>query len=176
MLQLLKEKQLYSKPTTCFFGVKEVEYLGHIVSHEGVKEDPNKIKVIMDCPIPKTLKNLRGLLSLTRYYHKFSRNYGRIEASLMTLIKKDAFPWTLELAQHFKQLKDSICKDLVLTTPDFTRTFVVKCDASRNGISIFLMQEGRPVSLKVGKSREKTYISPFMRRKYYIHLSNNVLT
>ena len=45
VLQLLKEEQLYAKPSKCFFGVKEVEYLGHIVSHEGVKVDPNKIKV-----------------------------------------------------------------------------------------------------------------------------------
>jgi hypothetical protein len=48
VLQLLKEKQLYEKPSKCFFGVKEVEYLGHIVSHEGVKVDPNKIKAMMN--------------------------------------------------------------------------------------------------------------------------------
>jgi hypothetical protein len=59
VLQLLKEKQLYAKPSKCFFGVKEVDYLGHIVSHEGVKVDPNKIKAMMDWLIPKTLKNLR---------------------------------------------------------------------------------------------------------------------
>jgi len=48
VLQLLKEQQLYAKPSKCFFGVKEVEYLVHIVSHEGVKVDPNKIKAMMD--------------------------------------------------------------------------------------------------------------------------------
>jgi hypothetical protein len=48
VLQLLMEKQLYSKPSKCFFGVKEVEYLGHIVSHEGVKVEPNKIKAMMN--------------------------------------------------------------------------------------------------------------------------------
>jgi hypothetical protein len=48
VLKLLKEKQLYAKPSKCFFGVKEVEYLGHIVSHEGVKVDPNKINDMMD--------------------------------------------------------------------------------------------------------------------------------
>jgi hypothetical protein len=54
MLQLLKEQQLYAKPSKCFFGVKEVEYLGHFVSHEGVKVYLNKIKAMMDWPIPKT--------------------------------------------------------------------------------------------------------------------------
>jgi hypothetical protein len=70
VLQLLNEQQLYAKPSKCFFGVKEVEYLGHIVSHEGVKVDPNKIKVMMDWTIPKTMKNLRGFWGLTGYYNK----------------------------------------------------------------------------------------------------------
>ena len=64
VLQILKEKQLYAKPSKCFFGVKEVEYLGHIVSHEGVKVDPNKIKAMMDWLILKTLKNLSTTVSL----------------------------------------------------------------------------------------------------------------
>jgi hypothetical protein len=95
VLQLPKEKQLYAKPSKCFFWVKEVEYLGHIVSHEGVKVYPNNINAMMDWPIPKTLKNLRGFLGLTGYYHKFVRNYGRITTPLTKLTKKDAFSWTL---------------------------------------------------------------------------------
>ena len=82
VLQLLKEQQIYAKPSKCFFGVNEVEYLGHIVSHEGVKVDLNKIKAMMDWPIPKTLKNIRGFLGLTCYHRKFVRNYGRIAAPL----------------------------------------------------------------------------------------------
>ena len=77
-LQLLKEKQFYAKPSKCFFGVKDVEYLGHIASHEGVKVYPNKIKAMVDLSIPKTLKNLRGFIGSIGYYRKFVRNYGRI--------------------------------------------------------------------------------------------------
>jgi hypothetical protein len=79
VLKLLEEKQLYANPSKCAFGVQEVEYLGHIVSHEGVKVDPNKIKSMMEWPIPKTLKNLRGFLGLMGYYHKFVKNYGQIQ-------------------------------------------------------------------------------------------------
>ena len=106
VLQILKEKQIYAKPSKCFFGVKEVEYLGHIVSHEGVKVDPNKIKAMMDWPLPKSLNNIRGFLGLTGYYHKFVENYGRITTPLIALTKKDAFSWTLEATQAFKQLKE----------------------------------------------------------------------
>jgi hypothetical protein len=84
--------------------------LGYIVSHEGVKVDPNKIKAMMDWSIPKTLKNLRGFLGLIGYYRKFFRNYGRIAAPLMTLIKKDAFSWTPEATKAFEKLREVMCK------------------------------------------------------------------
>jgi hypothetical protein len=145
VIQLLKKKQLYVKPSKCLFGVKEVDYLGQIVSHEGVKVDPNNIKAMMDSLIPKTLKNLRGFLGLTGYYRKFVRNYGRIATPLTTLTKNDAFSWTPEATQAFEQLKEAMCKALVLTTPNFKKTFIVECDASRNGIGVVLMQEGRPL-------------------------------
>jgi hypothetical protein len=76
VLQLLEEKQLYAIPSKCAFGVQELEYLGHIVSHEGVKVDPNKIKAIREWPIPKTFKKLSGLLGLIGYYRKFFKDYG----------------------------------------------------------------------------------------------------
>jgi len=68
-----------------------VEYLGHIVSNEGVKVDPNKIKDIKECKIPTTLRHIRGFLWLTWYYRKFVKNYGKIVAPLPKLLKKDAF-------------------------------------------------------------------------------------
>ena len=67
VLQILKEKQLYAKLSKYFFGVKEVEYFGHIVSHEGFKVDPNKIKAVMDWTIPKTLKKIGGFSGLIGY-------------------------------------------------------------------------------------------------------------
>ena len=82
------------KASKSFFGVQEVEYLGHIVSHEGVKVDPNKIKAIKEWKILTTRKHLRGFLGLTGYCRKFFKNYGRILAPLTTSLNKDAFSWT----------------------------------------------------------------------------------
>jgi hypothetical protein len=165
VLQLLNEQQLYAKPSKCFFGVKEVEYLGHIVSHEGVNVDPNKIKAMMDWSIPKTLNNLRVFLGLASYYRKFVRNYGRIEAPLTTLTKKDAFSWTCEETQDFEQLKEAMCKSHVLTTPDFTKTFIVECDASRNGIGVVLMQEGRPLAFESQTLKGKDLNKPIYEKE-----------
>jgi hypothetical protein len=165
VIQLLKEKKLYAKPSKCFFGVKEVEYLGHIISHEGVKVDPNKIKATMDWSIPKTLYNLRGFLGFTGYYCNFVRNYGRIEAHLMTLTKKDAFSWTPEATKYFEQLKEVMCKDPVLTTPVFTKTFIMECYASRNGIGVVLMQEGRPMDFESRPLKGKDLHKPIYEKE-----------
>jgi hypothetical protein len=61
----LEEQQIYEKPSKCSFGVQEVKYLGHIVSHEGVQVDHNKIKSMREWPILKSLKKIRGFLGLT---------------------------------------------------------------------------------------------------------------
>jgi hypothetical protein len=59
VLKLLKEKKIYEKSSKCSFWVLEVEYMGHIISHESVKVGPNKIKAMMEWPILKNLKDIR---------------------------------------------------------------------------------------------------------------------
>jgi hypothetical protein len=68
-----------------------VEYKGYIVSHEGVKVDPTKVKVMREWPITKALKNLGGFLELTGYYHKFVKNYYQTTTPLSTLFKNEPF-------------------------------------------------------------------------------------
>ena len=63
-------------------------------------------------------------------------------------MKKDAFSWTLEATKAFEHLKEATCQAPVLATPNFTKTFIVECDASRNGIGTVLMQDERPISFE----------------------------
>ena len=120
--------------------------MGHIVSHEGIKVDPKKVKSMMDWPIPKTLNNVREFLGLTGYYCKFVQNYGRIAAPLTTLLKKYGFYWTPEETQYFQQIKEATCKAPIFMTPDFKKNFIVECDCLGNGIGVVLMEEGHPLS------------------------------
>jgi hypothetical protein len=102
---------------------------------------------------------------LTGYYHKFVQHYGRIKAPLMTLTKKDAFSWTPEATKSFEQLKEVMCKAPVLTTPDFTKTFIVECDASGNGIGVVLMQEGRPLAFESRPLKGKDLHKPIYEKE-----------
>eukprot|EP00253_Pinus_taeda_P027090 PITA_27090 len=175
VLQLLEEKQLYAKRSKCFFGVQEVEYLGHILSDEGVKVVHSKIKAIKEWTIPTSIKHMQGFLGLTGYYRKFVKNYGRIAAPLRTLLKKDEFSWTLEATKAFEYLKEAMCQAPVLATPDITKTFIVECDASGNGIGVVLMQDERPIAFESRPIKGKFYTKLFMRRKcwqYSMHLRN----
>ena len=98
---------------------------------------------------PHNHKAIVRIIRLIRYYHKFVNNYGIIAAPLTTLLKKDAFSWTPEATKAFEHLKEAMCLALVLATLDFTKTFIMECDASGNGIGVVLMQEGRPISFEI---------------------------
>ncbi|KAF5462586.1 hypothetical protein F2P56_018577 [Juglans regia] len=105
VLEVPKKNQLYAKLSKCQFGVIEVDYLGHVINEKGVMADSRKVAAMLDWPTPANVKSLQGFLDLTRYYHKFIKQYGTIATPLTDLLKKHAFVWNDEAMKAFNELK-----------------------------------------------------------------------
>nr|XP_027102942.1 uncharacterized protein LOC113724214 [Coffea arabica] len=146
VLDILRQHQLYAKRSKCSFAQKQVEYLGHITTAEGVRADPKKIDSMIQWPKPENTRQLKGFLGLTGYYRKFVKGYGAIAKPLTTFLKKDGFNWGGEAEEAFQKLKLAMCSTPVLAFPDFSQPFVIETDVCYGGIGVVLMQNRRPLA------------------------------
>ena len=101
------------KPSKCVFFVTKVSFLGHNLSKKGILPDPENVAKILNWPVPKTVCDVRGILGLGCYYHRFIRNFSERVQPLVNLTKKDKpFKWTEECQLAFEDIKQ------VLISPD----------------------------------------------------------
>lgn len=89
----LRTFNLKLQPAKCSFMRKEVNYLGHVITDQGVKPNPQKIQCVMNFPTPTNEKEVKSFLGLSGYYRRFVLGYGRIARPLTTLLKKDMGIW-----------------------------------------------------------------------------------
>ncbi|XP_071676873.1 uncharacterized protein [Lolium perenne] len=144
VLGTLRDHQLYAKFSKCEFWLKEVGFLGHVISAGGVSVDPSKIQSIMEKKAPTNQTEVRAFLGLAGYYRKFVEGFSSIARPLKQLLKKDKkFEWTDKCEASFQELKKRLVTAPVLTMPDITKDFDVYCDASKLGLGSVLMQEGK---------------------------------
>ena len=143
VLSCLREHQLYGKLSKCSFYQKEIHYLGHIISGEGISVDPEKVKAIMDWPMPKNAHEVRSFMGLAGYYRRFVEGFSKIVKPITTLQRKGTrYEWTDECNAAFAELKRLLTSAPILRVPDMEKEFTVCTDASRQGLGAVLMQEG----------------------------------
>ncbi|KAI3523720.1 hypothetical protein L1887_02068 [Cichorium endivia] len=147
VLETLRAEKLYAKFSKCEFWIRKVDFLGHIVSKEGIHVDPTKIKAIENWEAPKTPTEIRQFLGLAGYYRRFIQNFSKIAKPLTALTQKGVtFKWEDKQDATFQTLKKALCSAPILSLPEGTEDFVVYCDASNQGLGCVLMQRGKVIA------------------------------
>jgi hypothetical protein len=147
ILTRLKEHQLYAKFSKCAFWLEEIQFLGYVLSANGIAVDPSKVKDILEWKPPTTVHQVRSFLGLAGYYCRFILDFTKLVKSITSLLKNDMkFNWSLRCNEAFEQLKVLLTTGPVLAQPDIQKPFDVYCDASGSGLGCVLIQEGRVVA------------------------------
>ena len=141
VLQRLRQAGLKIKISKCRFLKKEVTYLGHTLTQEGVKVNQDKVQAIQDFPTPTSVKSLRSFLGLASFYRQFVCKFAHIASPLTDLLKENhKFLWGEAQEKSFLELKSKLSAPPLLLFPDFAKPFTLFCDASNIGIGSCLMQ------------------------------------
>ncbi|KAG9192563.1 hypothetical protein G6011_11297 [Alternaria panax] len=142
VLSKLKEYKLYLQPGKCEFHTKETEYLGFIISTEGVKMNPKKTAAVQEWPTPKTVKDVQSFLGFANYYRKFIKDYSKITTPLSEITKKEiGFKWNEEHQEAFDRIKQIFLEAPVLEMYDPKRGTRVETDASDYALGAVLSQQ-----------------------------------
>jgi hypothetical protein len=142
----LREHRLYAKFSKCEFWLKELIFLGDVVSTEGVAVITDKVQSVLDWKPPSSVKEVRSFLGLAGYYRCFIENFSKI-AKPMTLLKKNKkFEWSDKAEEAFQLLKTKLATAPILVLPDTSKDFVIFCDDSHKGLGCVLMQDGHVIA------------------------------
>ncbi|XP_074351950.1 uncharacterized protein LOC141691106 [Apium graveolens] len=146
-LEILRKEQLYAKFSKCEFWLKEVQFLGHIISREGIQVDPTKIEAVLNWERPKTPTEVRSFLGLAGYYRRFVKDFAKIATPLTKLTRQsEKFEWNSKCEESFQELKNRLVTAPVLVLPDEQGNFVIYSDASYRGLGCVLMQHGNVIA------------------------------
>jgi hypothetical protein len=126
VLQVLRENQLYAKLRKCSFYQKQIHYLGHIISKEGITIYPEKIEAIREWSAPKNVIEVRSFMGPASYYRRFIVGFSRIAHPITSLQRKEKkFQWTEECEKSFQQLKQLLTSAPILRISYPNEDFIV---------------------------------------------------
>jgi hypothetical protein len=134
-LGVMLKANLCCKRSKCFFGVKEIVILGHVVSSEGVWMHRGRIDAVLEVPFPRNAKELRRFLGMTNYMRSFVPEYSMLAKPLTREVNNPVGEWPQEeMREAFERLKKAVSDQLVLSHLDYNVPIVVQCDASVLGV------------------------------------------
>ena len=142
VLKRLRNAGLYAKLEKCVFHQPQVEFLGYIISGEGLSMDPKKIQTVLEWKKPTTIRDVQCFLGFANFYRIFIKDYSKIATPLTRLTCKDKLEWSTEADQAFEILKTAFTSAPILTHPDFQKPFFLESDASDFALGAVLSQHG----------------------------------
>lgn len=141
IFERLRIHKLQLHPDKCEFLHKEVIYLGHKISENGVKPDPGKVEKVKEFPKPKNVKDIKSFTGLCNYYRRFIPNFSKIMEPLTSLLRKNVtFKWESTQEESFEKMKELLTSEPLLQYPDFEKPFILTTDASNDAIGSVLSQ------------------------------------
>lgn len=142
VLMVLRQSGIKLNPRKCDFFKREVRYLGHIISGAGVSPDPDKIKAVIEWPIPRTPKEAKSFISFCSYYRPFVKGFARVAGPLYHLQDESRdFVWTQECDRAFSAVKQELTSPPVLVHPDPGARYILDVDASGSAVGATLSQK-----------------------------------
>ena len=150
VIRRLEENNLYMKPEKCKWKVREVGFLGMVIGLERIKMEKEKVKGVLEWPIPKCVKDVQNFLGLANYYCRFIQNFASIVRLLYDIVKKDQkWEWTEKQERAFEKLKKKFTQKLVLVVLDLDKK-------NEDG--------GKHFRLCNGRRRLVTFLSKFLNK------------
>lgn len=141
VFEILREEQLFARPSKCHFAQSEIRFLGHIISGEGVRVDPDKTAAVSNWSQPQNPKDLQRFLGLAGYYRRFVRGYADLVLPLSDLLKaKVEWSWSSAQERAFTSIKAALVSAPLLRLPDMSLPFQVTTDASKYCVGGVLSQ------------------------------------
>lgn len=160
----LRAAGLKLQPKKCHLCSPEVEFLGHVVSAEGVSTDPKKIEKVANWPVPTSKKEVQQFLGLANYYRRFVENFAKIAKPLHRLTEKTTkFEWSADCQAAFEHLRQKLVSAPILAFPDLEKPFILDTDASDMGIGAVLSQMDDNGTERVIAYASKTLSKPEQR-------------
>jgi hypothetical protein len=147
VLQRLRDHRLYAKLSKCDFWLREISFLGHTISQDGISVDPEKVQEVMNWKPPTTVRQIQSFLGLAGYHRRFIPDFSGIAKPMTELLKKGVkYEWSQKCEDAFHTLRQHLTTAPVLAQPNNTKSFDVYCDASGTGLGCVLMQDNRVIA------------------------------